>query len=298
MANVPRTRAVPRHGGICALPGKRLNGSAGDGRPPAGMSMSLDASRYRVKLAETEAERAGAQRLRYRVFVEEMGAAATPEQRALRREWDDFDPWFDHLVLESLDPAIADPLDRIVGVYRLMRDEAARAGPGFYGAAEYDLAPILVSGRASVELGRSCIAPEHRGGPGMHLLWNGLAEYVLDRGIEVMFGVASFSGTDPDAIAEALSFLHHRHLAPPDLRVRALPPHAAAMDRIAPEAIDAGRALRAIPPLIKAYLRLGGFVGEGAFVDTAFNTIDVCVVMDTARMTERYVAFYKRGRTP
>ena len=260
--------------------------------------MKLDVSRYRVKLAETDADRAGAQRLRYRVFVEEMGAEASLEERAVRREWDDFDPWFDHLILESLDPGIADPLDRVVGVYRLMRDEAARAGPGFYGAAEYDLAPILASGRPSVELGRSCVAPEHRGGPGMHLLWNGLAEYVLDRGIEVMFGVASFHGTDPEPLAEALSFLHHRHLAPPDLRVRARPEGYVAMDLLPAEAIDPNRALREIPPLIKAYLRLGGFVGEGAFLDRDFNTIDVCVVMDTARMTERYVQFYKRGRTP
>ena len=258
--------------------------------------MKLDASRYRVKLAATDTERAAAQRLRDRVFVEEMGADATPEEHALRREWDAFDPWFDHLILECLDPAIADPLDRVVGVYRLMRDEAARAGPGFYGAGEYDLAPILASPRPSVELGRSCVAPEHRGGPGMHLLWNGLAEYVLDHGIEVMFGVASFHGTDPEPIAEALSFLHHRHLAPADLRVRARPEHYVAMDRLPPEAIDPARALQSIPPLIKAYLRLGGFVGEGAFIDRAFNTIDVCVVMDTGRMTERYVHFYKRGR--
>jgi putative hemolysin len=258
--------------------------------------MQLDVSRYRVKLAETDAERAGAQRLRYRVFVEELGAEASAEERALRREWDAFDPWFDHLILESLDPDIADPLDRVVGVYRLMRDEAARAGQGFYGAGEYDLSPILATGRPSVELGRSCVAPEHRGGPAMHLLWNGLAEYVLDRRIEILFGVASFHGTDPEPLSEALSFLHHSHLAPVDLRVRARPEHYVAMDRVPADAIDATRALRAIPPLIKAYLRLGGFVGEGAFLDSAFRTIDVCVVMDTSRMTERYVEFYKRSR--
>ena len=143
----------------------------------------------------------------------------------MRREWDDFDPYFDHLILLSLDPAIADPLDRVVGVYRLMRDEVARGGPGFYGAGEYDLGADRASGRPSVELGRSCVAPEHRGGPAMHLLWNGLASYVLERRIELLFGVASFHGTDPEPIAEALSFLHHEHLAPPDLRVRARPEH-------------------------------------------------------------------------
>jgi len=260
--------------------------------------MTTDASRYQVKLAETDAERQGAQRLRYRVFVEEMGAEARPEERAVRREWDAFDPFSDHLILVTLDPADADPLDRVVGAYRLMRDDAARAGAGFYGASEYDLDPIVAAGRPSVELGRSCVAREHRGGPGVLLLWNGLAEYVLDRGIELLFGVASFPGTDPEPLAEALSFLHHRHLAPPDLRVRARPEHFVAMDRLPPAAVDPARAQQAIPPLIKAYLRLGGFVGEGAWLDRAFNTIDVCVVMDTARMTERYATFYKRGRGP
>jgi putative hemolysin len=257
--------------------------------------MQIDLSRYRVKLAETEEEREAAQRLRYRVFVEEMGAEATPEQRAARREWDAFDPWFDHLILVDR-TAAADPLDRVVGVYRLMRGEAAAAGPGFYGAGEYDLAPILASGRRAVELGRSCVAPEHRGGPAMHLLWNGLAGYVLDRGIEILFGVASFHGTDPEPVSEALAYLHHQHLAPPDLRVRARPEHFLDMDRMPADAIEPKRALQAIPSLIKAYLRVGGFVGEGAYIDHPFNTIDVCVVMDTARMTEKYRKFYERGR--
>lgn len=261
-----------------------------------GTDMKLDVSRYQVKLASTEEERAGAQRLRYRVFVEEMGAQVSQAEREARMEWDAFDPYFDHVILIDLDPGISDPLDRVVGVYRLMRDAAARAGVGFYGASEYDLTPILNAGRPSVELGRSCVAAEHRGGPGMHLLWNGLAEYVLTRGIEILFGVASFHGTDPEPLAEALSYLHHFHLAPRDLRVRAQPDHFIAMDRMPVEAVEAPRALKAIPPLIKAYLRLGGWVGEGAYLDRAFNTIDVCVVMDTGRMTEKYRDFYQRNR--
>ncbi len=258
--------------------------------------MQIDLSRYRVKLAETEVERAAALRLRYRVFVEEMGAQASPAEHAARQEWDDFDPFFDHLILTSLDPAIGDPLDRVVGVYRLMRDDVAAVGRGFYGASEYDLAPIVGAGRASVELGRSCVAREHRGGPAMHLLWNGLASYVLERDIQLLFGVASFPGTDPAPLAEALSLLYHEHLAPPDLRVRAQPEHYLDMNLVPRETIDAPRALQAIPPLIKAYLRTGGFVGDGACVDRDFNTIDVCVVMDTGRMTERYLSFYQRTR--
>jgi putative hemolysin len=256
--------------------------------------MKIDLSRFRVKLAETEAERMAAQRLRYRVFVEEMGARARPEEMAVRREWDAFDPHFDHLILIDLKCEAPDPLDHVVGVYRLMRGAAARAGRGFYSATEYDLTPIATCGREVVELGRSCVAAEHRGGAAMHLLWNGLAEFVLTRGIEIMFGVASFHGTDPEPLAEALSHLHHHHLAPEDLRVRALPEGRLEMDRMPAAAVDPKRAMQAIPPLIKAYLRLGGFVGEGAHVDRDFNTIDVCLIMDTTRMTAKYREFYER----
>ncbi len=256
--------------------------------------MKIDLRRYRVKLAETEEELLGAQRLRYRVFVEEMGAQASAEERAARLERDVFDPYFDHLVLMDL-AAVGDPLDRVAGVYRLMRREAARIGRGFYGSSEYDLSAIEDGPRESVELGRSCVAAEHRGGPAMHLLWNGLAEYVLTRDIEILFGVASFPGVDPEPLAEALSLLHHRHLAPPELRVRALPEHYVEMNRIPADRIDGPRALRTIPPLIKAYLRLGGVVGAGAFLDRDFNTVDVCVLMDTAAMKAQHRAFYARN---
>ncbi len=262
----------------------------------AGTHMTINLNRYRVKLAEGAEEIAAAQRLRYRVFVEELGAETTPEQRALRREWDAFDAYFDHLILIDRDSPGEDPLDRVVGAYRLLRDDVARGGPGFYGASEYDLDPILALGRPSLELGRSCVAREHRGGPAMHLLWNGLADYVLNRGIEILFGVASFPGADPAPYAEALAYLHRRHLAPNELRVRARSDAFVEMDPSGRGEIDEKQARKLIPPLINAYLRLGGFVGEGAFIDHRFNTVDVCVVMDTTKMTERYRAFYERGR--
>lgn len=256
--------------------------------------MKIDAGRYRVKLAETEAERAGAARLRYRVFVEEMGARARPEQHASRREWDEHDAQADHLVVLDRQ-ATGDELDRVVGAYRLTSGEAAARGIGFYGEREYDLGPLKTCGRAVLELGRSCVAQEHRGGPAVHLLWNALAGYVLERRIEILFGTASFAGSDPGPYAEALAHLHHAHLAPPDLRVRALPARRVAMDLMPAEAVDPARALAAVPPLIKAYLRLGGFVGDGAVVDEDFNTVDVCVLMDTGRMVARYRSFYERN---
>ncbi len=255
--------------------------------------MQYDRSRFTVRLAQDESDIRAAQRLRYRVFVEEMGARAAEADHTQRLECDSFDAVFDHLIL--IDKTVTDPLDRVVGAYRLMPDEKARAGQGFYGAEEFDLSPIYALTRKSVELGRSCVAEGHRGGVAMHLLWNALAEYVLSREIEIMFGVASFHGTDPAAIAPALSYLHHKHLAPTDLRVKALSEHAVPLDAMPFAEIEPRLAMRQIPNLIKAYLRLGGFVGQGAFIDHDFNTIDVCLLMDTTRMVSRYKDYYTKN---
>lgn len=257
--------------------------------------MEIDAGRFTVRLARDEQDIAGAQRLRYRVFVEELGASATDEERRLRREIDEFDDHFEHLILIDREAKNADPLDRVAGAYRLMTGDRARSGIGFYGATEYDLGKLEGCGRKVVELGRSCVGPEVRGGAAMHLLWTGLGEFVTARNIEIMFGVASFHGADPEPLAHALSFLHHNHLAPEDLRVSARAEAFAEMNRMPAEAVDRKQAARQIPALIKAYLRLGGFVGEGAYVDRDFNTVDVCLLMDTARMVGRYREFYGKG---
>lgn len=258
--------------------------------------MRIDAGRFSVKLAENAAEVAAAQRLRYRVFVEESGASASPEEHADRRERDRFDPHCEHLLLidtEATDPQIE---EHVVGVYRLMRGDRARAGIGFYGQTEYDLTKLLEYPRPVLELGRSCVDAGYRGGAGMHLLWSALAQYVADNDIEILFGVASFHGTDPAAIAQALSYLHYNHLAPEDLRVRAVEERYTPMAVLPPEGVQKIEAMRQIPALIKAYIRLGGFVGDGAFIDRAFNTIDVCLLMDTSRMVARYRTFYTREK--
>ena len=258
--------------------------------------MRIEAGRFTVRLAETESDIAAAQRLRYRVFVEEMGATPTPEDAALRRERDRFDPYFEHLLLIDNECKNPDVESGVVGVYRLMRGDRARDGIGFYGQNEYDLTKLINYPRNTVELGRSCVDLEHRGGAGMHLLWTGLGEYVAHHDVSILFGVASFHGSDPKPLAQALSYLYHNHLAPEDLRVRVVESHYVAMDILPPEQVEKIEAMRQIPALIKAYIRLGGFVGDGAYVDHEFNTVDVCLLMDTGRMVERYRAFYSRKR--
>jgi putative hemolysin len=255
--------------------------------------MIADDPHFVLRLAADPGDLAAAQRLRYAVFVEELGGDGPLVDHARRLERDEFDAHFDHLVLiDTRRDAAA--CDHVVGVYRLLPDDRARQLGRYYSETEYDLAPLLATGRKLLELGRSCVHRDYRGGSAMFHLWNALAEYVLDRRIEVLFGVASFHGTDVGALAQPLSLLYHHHLAPPDIRVRARDDHFHRMDLVAPDQIDRRAAMAATPALIKAYLRLGGFVGDGAWIDHAFNTTDVCLLMDTGRMSARHRDFYVR----
>jgi putative hemolysin len=255
--------------------------------------MTASHSKFALKLAQDPADIRAAQRLRYRVFVEELGGSGPMVDHEQKLEIDRFDPYFDHLVL--IDQRLAKG-DHVVGVYRVLRGEQAEKAGQFYSEDEYDLTVLKSSGRRLLELGRSCVDARYRGGMAMYHLWNGLAGYVADHGVEILFGVASFHGTNVQALEEPLSHLHYRHLAPEDIRVRAVEQTFQRMDLIPEERIDRRRAMSQTPALIKAYLRIGGFVGEGAYIDHAFNTTDVCLILDTARMNETQRAIYTKGR--
>ncbi|MFC2967257.1 GNAT family N-acetyltransferase [Acidimangrovimonas pyrenivorans] len=255
--------------------------------------MIADDPHFELRLARDAQDLEAAQRLRYRVFVEELGGSGSLVDHERRLERDAFDPVFDHMILVDTRRDAA-ALDHVVGVYRLLTGDRAAEFGRFYSETEYDLAPLKASGRRLLELGRSCVDADYRGGTAMFHLWNGLADYVLDHGIEVLFGVASFHGTDIEALRMPLAYLHARHLAPEELRVRARPEHFQRMDLVPEDQIDRRAAMVGTPALIKAYLRLGGVVGEGAFVDHDFNTTDVCLLMDTALMSEKHKGFYTR----
>ena len=248
---------------------------------------------FELRLARSDRDLRAAQRLRYDVFVAELGGDGPMVDHDARLEQDEFDPVFDHLIL--VDPRRnADALEDVVGVYRLLPGERIAASGRFYSEGEYDLLALRSSGRRLLELGRSCVHKDYRATTAMFHLWNGLADYVAQHAIEVLFGVASFHGTDVAYLAQPLAYLHHHHLAPQALRVRARSDQFRAMDVLPADQLDQRQAMIKTPALIKAYLRLGGFVGEGAWVDHAFNTTDVCLVMDTGRMSAKHRAFYKR----
>ena len=245
-----------------------------------------------VRLAETDRDLLAAQRLRYKVFVEELGGQGTGIDHQERLERDAFDPYCEHLLLVD-ERRNTETLEDVVGVYRLLDEEGAERAGRYYTDAEYDLAPLKNSGRKLLELGRSCLHADHRGGTGMLQLWQGLGQFVEAQAIEVLFGVASFHGTNAAALTEPLSLLHHRYLAPDEMRVRSR--NYQQMNLMAEDQIDRVSALRATPALIKAYLRLGGYVGDGAYVDHDFNTTDVCLVMDTVRMSASHRAIYTKA---
>ena len=246
-----------------------------------------------VRLARNEAEVAAAQEVRYRVFYDEMGAHKGALQALDRRDADRFDPVCDHLLV--LDSSISGPEHRrIVGTYRLLRQEAAAAAGGFYSQDEFDL-PGLVArhpGERVLELGRSCVLPDYRSKRTIEVLWQGIWAYTNHHRIGVMTGCASFPGTDPAAHAEALSYLAHHCRAGADWDIRAVPERYQAMDLMPAEAINPKAAIAGMPPLVKGYLRLGARIGDGCVIDRDFGTVDVFIVLPVREISSRYVNYY------
>jgi putative hemolysin len=244
-----------------------------------------------VRLARSRDEVRQAQRLRYRVFYEEGRAHADLPTLMARRDADSFDAICDHLLV--IDHAASDRA-AVVGTYRLLRQDEARRHHGFYSEAEFAVGPLMARHRHLnfLELGRSCVLAAYRNKRTLELLWHGIAAYAAANRPDVMIGCASLDGTDPDSLALPLSFLHHFAGAPEAWRTPALPSRAVAMNRMRKEAIDRRLALHALPPLIKAYLRLGAYVGDGAVIDRQFGTTDVLIVLPMSRIKARYYAHF------
>jgi len=249
-----------------------------------------------VRLAESEAELDAVQALRYRVFYEEMGAQADAVTAETARDADEFDAVADHLLV--VDHDLGEGAGSVVGTYRLIREPAAAKIGRFYSAGEYDISVLERFPGQKLELGRSCTAAAYRSRAVLQLLWRGIAAYVFHYGIELMFGCASLGGTDPDALAAELTYLAQHHLAPEPIRPRALASRYVEMRRCEMGAVDPKLALLRLPPLIKGYLRLGGFVGEGAVIDRQFNTTDIAVVVQTDLVTDKYYRHYERDTRP
>jgi putative hemolysin len=255
--------------------------------------MLADASSLHVSVAQCDDDIRAAQRLRYDVFVTELGGDGPLVDHTNRLERDVFDRFSDHLILRD-DSRRNSPTRGIVGVYRLMTRRHAAAAGGFYSENEFDLSVLTNSTKSLLELGRSCLHPDLRSGSGLMTLWQGLARYVDANAIDLLFGVASFRGTDQARLQNALSHLHQSYLAAPDLRVTSRTPDA--FIRLPDAQIDRKSAMRDTPALIKSYLKLGGVIGQGVFVDHPFNTTDVCMVLNTKRLSKDALSRQVRPR--
>ena len=279
---------------LLALPGRRTKNAGPGGTLARHGSLEL-------RLAETSKDIRRAQRLRYKVFYEEGGAIADRTAAIIRRDVCRFDTACDHLLV--VDHAACDRFGRIkpkvVGTYRLLRQEIAERHEGFYSAGEFDIAPLLArhAGKRFLELGRSCVLAPYRSKKTLELLWRGIGIYVDHHAIDVLFGCASFPGADPARHAHALGFLGHCAAADADWRSGALPGRRADVAPVERAALDARRALAEMPPLIKGYLRCGARFGDGAVVDRQFNTTDVFVVMPVADIDPRVLGRFGAPQT-
>ena len=252
-----------------------------------------------LRQASGAAEIEACQRLRYRVFYEELGAKADSSAHAADKDQDRFDPLCDHLVViqkgGTVTPGALNLADgELIGTYRLLRQEVAEANGGFYTQSEFDIAPVIAAhpDLRFLELGRSCVLKPFRTKPVVELLWQGIWDYVRAHDLHVMLGCASLEGIEPGKHAAALSFLAYHAAAPDEWRVRALPQRYVEMKRIPPEAVEPRTALRKLPPLVKGYLRLGCYIGDGAVIDPQFNTIDVLIILPISAINERYLAHF------
>ena len=232
-----------------------------------------------VGLAISEREILAAQKLRYHVFAEELGARL--QTRTPGVDQDIFDPYCEHLVVRN------DDTGQIVGTYRILSPSKARAIGNYYSESEFDLTRLQHLRPRMVEIGRSCVHPDHRNGATIALLWSGLAKYMMQNGYDYLIGCASISMADGGHAAA--SIYHHlgEHLSPIEFRVFPrcpLPLEALRHDLKAD-----------VPPLIKGYLRAGAYIcGEPAW-DPDFNTADLPILMPMSRVSDRYSRHFIEG---
>ena len=255
-------------------------------------SRAFDPDKIEIRLTKSDEEIEAAQRLRYTVFYEEYGAIPDEEMKREKRDMDSYDSFTDHLVV--IDKNKSSGIDSIVGTYRLLRQSVAEKHGPFYTSHEYDIQPLLDSGTTLLELGRSCVLPDYRTRPVLQKMWEEIAHYVADHDIGMMFGCASLHGTNIDELSEQLSYLYHHHKADSSVCPRAIDTRYVDMNLIEKDKIDAKKAFMSLPPLIKGYIRLGASIGDGAVIDEQFNTTDVCIVMPTAKVTQKYLKHYER----
>lgn len=256
---------------------------------------TLQFKNLEVRLAETADDLDAVQALRYKIFYEDMGATPTERNKALKRDIDDYDEVCDHLIVVDLEKSTPNR-PYVVGTYRLLLGHVAAATTGFYTEDKFNLDNFMYAPEEILELGRSCIDADYRRRGAMQILWRGLSQYIDLNNVKLMFGCGSIHGTDVEAAKKELSYLHHFHCAPKYVRPVAHSENFVSMNLMKKDEIDIKQVERELPPLLRGYLRVGGYVGEGAVIDHSFNTIVVSIVVETDSMVEKYRNLYNRDQ--
>lgn len=246
----------------------------------AGGANPLSTGGVHVRLARNAEEIAAAQRLRYRVFYVERGLTPQPGLPAAR-DADRFDAHCDHLLAVT-------GSDEVVGTYRLLSGIAARRGIGFYSEQEFDIAGFLNANQSAalLELGRSCVLEPYRTKRTIEALWRGISDYVSTRSVDVMFGCVSLPGTRGTVLDTQIGFLARAAALPSHLNVASHAGHRRGHARL--DDADDRRIFASLPPLVKAYLRLGARFSTSAFVDRDLDVTDLFVVLRMADIGQRY----------
>lgn len=245
---------------------------------------SAKKNRYTVALARNAGEIRDAQRLRYQVFFEEMGATSSRQISGanIGLDVDEYDADCEHLLVRD------DATGQVVGCYRIMRPETARRRGGFYSDSEFDLSSLNHLRAHTAEVGRACIHPDFRAGSVIMLLWSGLAQFMLENRYDYLIGCASVNLADGhgNAIAVYREMLS-TNLAPDEYRVFPREPYP--VDRFS--AIEPMLAAR-VPPLLKGYARLGAWICGAPAWDADFNTADLFVLLPIARLPISYTKHF------
>lgn len=251
----------------------------------------LKAGSIEVRIATTKEELIAAQKLRYKVFYEEMQAIPSPEMAEQKRDFDDFDLICDQLL--AFDTTKSGE-DSVIATYRLLREEKISTIHDFYSFQEFDLSNMdndhfreLMDGRQLLELGRSCVREEYRSNNIIQLMWRAIVKYIVRHNVGCMFGCASLAGVIQGDLQAPLSYLYHKYKTPDEFNIPALPELYQKMDYFPWDELDRSKAKRQLAPLVRGYANLGCYIGDGAVIDEQFNTTDVLILLLTDRLRER-----------
>ena len=256
--------------------------------------MAIFENSFQVRFAQNRFDLESSQKLRHKIFIKEMGGRFNDSRNGhAGLEVDKYDAYCKHLLLFDIGSSRVIQ-GELVASMRLMEQEDANNGVGFSSSAEYDLSPLLMSGNRCLEISRTCVHKNFRNSLALHYLWMELGRFASINKVKFLFGVASFPGNNVNTIKSALSFLFANYLAPADIRPSVLPSSSVDVSNIPLAEISKVAALREMPPLLKAYIRLGAKIGSGAFIDKLLNTIDVLIILDVEKMEGKYRNYYAK----